>query len=495
MADRAHEPTTAAAAVPVEPDVIGPPAADREHTLRGHIGIPGVVFLVVAAAAPLTAIGGGLPVMLAIGNGAGTPMAYVVVAAVLLVFSVGYAAMSRHLIDAGAFYAYVTRGLGQRLGLGAAALALLTYTAIQAGVYGLAASTVQAVMTRYGGPDLPWWIWAGVLLAIVGFLGFLSIDVGAKVLGVLLTLEIGIVAAIAVAVLVQGGGPEGISFTSFTPSAFFDGAPGIALMFAVASFIGFEATAIYGEESKNPTRTVPISTYIAVALIGVFYAFSSWAIVLAFGPTQIVAAAQADISGLTFAAAGTYLGSVAADVMLVLLLTSLFAALLAFHNAIARYLFALGRQGALPSALARTHVQHGSPYVGSAVQTVSAVVVLTVFTVAGADPVLHIFSWMSGLATISILLLMVLTSVAILVFFQRHKIDNRVWNTRVAPALGGLGLVGITALSLANFTTLISGSVALASVLLVVIVGAFLAGVLLSFRTPAAAPADSPVRR
>jgi hypothetical protein len=45
---------------------------DAAHTLRGHIGIPGVVFLVVAAAAPLTVVAGALPVMLAIANGPGS---------------------------------------------------------------------------------------------------------------------------------------------------------------------------------------------------------------------------------------------------------------------------------------------------------------------------------------------------------------------------------------------------------------------------------------
>lgn len=450
--------------------------------LRGSIGIPGVVFLVVAAAAPLTAIGGALPVMLAIGNGAGTPLAYVVIAVALLIFSVGYAAMSSHVTDAGAFYAYVTQGLGRRMGLGAAGLALLAYTAIQAGIYGLAAVTMQGLVIKYHGPDLPWWLWAFLLMAIVGFLGFRNIDVGTKVLGVLLVLEIGIIAVLTVVILTKGGA-HGISFSSFSPGTFFHGAPGIALMFAVASFIGFEATAIYGEEAKNPRRTVPVSTYIAVSLIGVFYALSSWAIVLAYGPDQIEAAAQADTSGLVFAAGATYLGSAAGDILQILLLTSLFAALLAFHNAIARYLFALGRQGALPRALSRTHITQRSPHIGSATQTASAFVVVGIFAIAGSDPILQLFTWMSGMATIAMLVLLVLVSVAVLVYFQRNTVDSRRWNTRIAPVLGILAMIGITVIALANFTTLISGSATLAAVLLAIIVLAFGGGILISFTT------------
>jgi amino acid transporter len=474
---------------PAAPATAAPPADDAGgRGLRGSIGVVGIVFLVVAAAAPLTAIGGALPVMLAIGNGAGNPMAYVVAAVVLLLFSVGYATMSRHVVDAGAFYAYVSKGLGTPVGVGAAGLALLTYTAIQAAIYGLAGATAQGLSTQYGGPDLPWWVWAFLFMAVVGLLGYRNIDVGTKVLGVLLTLEIGVIAVVAGAVLAQGGA-DGIDVRSFTPSAFFSGAPGISIMFAVASFIGFEATAIYGEEARNPRRTVPLATYLAVVLIGAFYALSSWAVVLAFGSDGVVAAAQADTAGLVFTAAAEYVSPVVADVMLVLLLTSLFAALLAFHNAISRYLFALGRQGMAPDVLSRTHVRHASPHVGSLAQTGTAFVVVAVFAVAGSDPVLQLFTWMSGLATVSILLLMVLTSVAVLAFFARSRVDRRTWHTRVAPALGTLGLLGIVGLVLANFTTLISGDAVLATVLLTVIAAAFALGVVVALvRRPRRTP-------
>ena len=84
--------------------------------LRGSIGVAAIVFLVLAAASPLTTVAGSLPVMIGLGNGAGAPLAYIVAALVLLVFSVGYAAMSRSVEETGAFYAYVSKGLGNKLG-------------------------------------------------------------------------------------------------------------------------------------------------------------------------------------------------------------------------------------------------------------------------------------------------------------------------------------------------------------------------------------------
>lgn len=456
-------------------NTLSSPTAAARPGLRGSIGVTGIVFLVIAAAAPLTAVAGSLPVMIALGNGAGAPVTYLVVAVILLVFSVGYATMSSTITETGAFYAYVTRGLGRSPGLGAAALALLAYTTIQAAIYGLAASTTATVVARFGGPDLPWWLWAFVLMGIVAVLGYRSIDLGAKVLGVLLLAEIALIVILSGAVLARGGA-HGIDVSSFTPSAFFSGSPGIALMFAVGSFIGFEATAIYSAETKHPTRTIPVATYLAVITIGVLYAVASWAVVLAFGSDEVQATALTHSADLTLLTASEYLGPALADVMTVMLVTSLFAALLAFHNAIARYTHALSGGGFAPRRLAAVHPRHGSPHVGSLAQTGTALLLVAVFAMAGADPVLQLFTWMAGVATVAMLAVMVLTSLAVIVFFARSDADTRLWHTKIAPVLGGLGLCAMTVLVIANFTTLIGGSRILANVFLALIGCTFVAG-------------------
>lgn len=447
------------------------------NKLRGSIGVAGIVFLVVAAASPLTTVAGSLPVMIALGNGAGAPLTYVVAALVLLVFSVGYAAMSSAVTDTGAFYAYVTKGLGSDLGVGAAGLAVFAYSTVQAGVYGLAANTIGSLVVSYGGPDLPWWVWAFALMAVVGIVGYRNIDVGAKVLGVLLLLEVVAIVALSLSVFVRGGA-HGIDFTSFTPGAFFSGSPGIAMMFAIGSFVGFEATAIYSEEARNPKRTVPVATYVAIILIGVLYAVSSWAVVLAFGSDDVSAAANQDTANLTFNAAAQYLSPAAANAMAIMLVTSLFATLLAFHSAISRYLFALARRGYAPARLANVHDKHGSPHAGSLLQSASAAVLVGIFAIVGADPVLQLFTWMAGIAIVAILALMVLTSFAIIAYFRRTHSDTRLWHTRIAPLLGSLGLIAITGLVLDNFTTLMGGSRTIANVFLVAAASVFVGGVI-----------------
>ena len=55
-------------------------------------------------------------------------------------------------------------------------------------------------------------------------------------------------------------GAAGVGLESFRPSVATDGAFGLAMMFAFASFIGFEATAIYSEEARDRDRTIPRQT-------------------------------------------------------------------------------------------------------------------------------------------------------------------------------------------------------------------------------------------
>jgi len=167
------------------------PAETPETSLRkGRIGVLGIVFFVIAAAAPLVGMTGAVPVAIVLGNGAGVPGAYLAVAIILLLFSVGYSAMSQHVTNAGAFFAYVGRGLGINTGVGSAFVSLVAYFAIQLAIFGFFGAVMAGQMNAQFGLDLPWWAWVFIAWALVLILSVLSVDVGAKVLGVLLTLEL-----------------------------------------------------------------------------------------------------------------------------------------------------------------------------------------------------------------------------------------------------------------------------------------------------------------
>ena len=433
----------------------GPPQAHEahDHSLRkGTIGLLGIVFFVVAAAAPMAGLTGVLPPMILIGNGAGAAGAYVIVGVVLLLFGVGYAAMSAHMTHTGAFMAYVGKGLGVPWGVGSAYVSVVAYNAVQLCVYGYFGAVVSAQMEADLGIKMPWWAWAILALVIIQVLAILRVDVGAGVLGVLLTIELTTLVITGLAVLFQGGGPEGMNFgASFSPKAIFSGAPGIAFAFAFASFIGFEATAIYGEESKDPKRTVPRATYLSIVAITLIFGIVSFGVISAFGANSIVdktaeltsvdGTPLANPAALLFAAASEYVGPWLATVMGWLLLSSLFAALLAFHNAAARYFYSMGRAGLLPASLGTTSAKYRTPVVASVTQSVLAVVVIGLFLVFKLDPVLNLFYWGSSMAVIAINIVQALVCLSVVSFFRRTGLDRNVFRTTIAPILGFVGMV------------------------------------------------------
>jgi amino acid transporter len=447
----------------------GTPQAPESGKLhRRALGVPDLVFFIVAASAPLTAVAGGQAATYLVTGNKGVPFMFIPLGIVLGLFAVGYAAMSRYVANAGAFYAYVARGLGKVQGVGAAFVALIAYNSMQIGIYGLFGVALGAFMSDKLGIDLAWWGWCLIGGGVIGLLGVLQIDLNARVLAVLLCLEVVVVALFDFAIVADPG-PQGLTATGFDPSVAFGTAVGATLTFCVASFVGFESAAIYSEECRDPKRTVARATFIAVGLIAVFYALSAWLLGVAAGPDTIVDPAALGKAGfgtpdapdpttVLFITGADRLGAFWGDAASLLFATSLFAALLSFHNAVSRYAFALGRERVLPRVFGHVNGRTGAPSVASITQTTLALAVVGVFALAGADPVLKLFTWLTNLGALGVLLLMAMTSFAVVGHFRREPHpDVTAWAGRIAPALAGVALVVVLVLGVLNFNVLITG--------------------------------------
>src|SRR6478736_926193 len=462
-------------------NLAGPPNPAPERRLRGNLGVPSIVFMVVAAAAPLGVIGGVVPLGIAGGNGAGFPATFVVSTIILLLFAVGFTALTPYVQEAGAFFSYVRTSLGFPTGIGIAFVALVSYVALEAGVYGLLGPAGVDVVTLFGGPTLPWWAFAAAAFAITTFLGYRNIQLSSRVLAVLLTAEIAIVLVLDL-VIVARGGQHGLSTGIVNPSTIFSGSLGIGLLFALLSYIGFEATAIFRDEAKDPERTIPRATYAALILIGAFYAVTSWALISAWGDTQAVT--QATDSGGTFLSdvAQTYIKTAGNDIITVLYFTSLFACILAFHNVASRYVFALSQRDVLPESLSYPHTKHGSPHQASL--WISGVVAISIVlaVVFKLDPAAQFYTWFAGATTVGFVVLLIATSLAVLVFFGRDRRGHSQWRVRIAPALGLVGLLVSLILILANLKDLVGGSSILAWVILGLLIGSFALGAIVGTR-------------
>lgn len=439
------------------------------------MGTKDLVFTVLAALAPLTLIVAVAPLHFLKG-GAAVPGGYLVAGAVMALFAVGFMTMSKYVRNAGAFYATITRGLGRPLGSGAATLALLAYNGLQISTYGALGLYGADSFEKYTGASVPWWVFALVAVALVAWLGFRGIHTSAKILGVLLVLEVAVLVVLAVFVLAKGGAGE-TSFTSFNPGTVLT--PSNAAMFALVfgAFMGFESTAIFSEEARGGIRTVRRATYIAVGFIAVFYGFITWTIVQAVGADGIKAAAEKDTAGLVTGLFDEYTPGAVGAVMEILLLTSAFAALLALHNAANRYLFALGREGLMPAVFGRTHPRTRSPYLAGAAQTVLAVIVVAAWAAFGLDPYLQLLLWGSSIGFLGIIALWALCCLAVIVYLRRNAPESGLWRTLIAPGLSFAALCLILGLTIANISLLTGAGTTTNAVLLGLCAVAFAAGI------------------
>lgn len=433
---------------------------DVRRLKPGAIGLSGVIFMAVATSAPITAMSGNLPVGVGFGVGGGAPATYIIVTAILFFFSVGYIAMSRKLTSTSAFYGYISHGLGRVPGLGAGYMLMVAYMGFECSLVGIFGYFAHLTLQSQLGIGIPWVVCSLAAVAANAILAYFAINLAARVLTAFLLTEISVLAITAVSILIHGGGPHGIPLSSINPVNAFGAngltgaSVGLGIFIAFWSWTGFESTAIYGEESKDPKRIIPIATMVAVLGVGFFYIFVSWMTVAGNGvPESIRLSQSAQPLNLLFAPTRHFVGGWAVTTFQWLLITGSFACGLAFHNCASRYMYSLGRERLLPPMLGRTHPRHGSPYVASGVQMVFAVLVTGGFAVVKADPYLVQFVLMALAGTFSLVIIQALVMAATIVYYRRfHPAEAHWFSTLVAPLIGGVGLLGMIYLLLTNLS-------------------------------------------
>lgn len=423
----------------------------------GRLGAAAVIFFALAAAAPLAVVVAVLPPAFARGDGPLLPLAFVALAVVLLLFTSGYAAMAERAPFAGAMYTFVARGLGRPAGVGAAWVALLSYQALQLGLYGVAGAAAAPMLRSWFDVTAPWWAVAAAAWALVTLGGIMRVEVTSGLIALLVLGEAGVTAGFAAAnVLDPAGGPIRPAFD--LPAAFDSAAadrPALGLLLAVGvlAFIGFETTGAYAEEALRPRREVRSATYTAIIFVAVLLAGSAWAMSVGAGPGQVASLARARGAELAFDLAGARLSPWAVTLGRVTLLTGLVAAMLSLHQVIARYLFALGREQVLPGFLGRTARRTLTPRAASLTQSLVAGAAIAYFAFTGAAPAFAPRLAVCG--GLGILILLVATSLAALLHLNRVPGGETTWTRFFAPVLSTVALGTLAYLAFRDLPTLV----------------------------------------
>jgi amino acid transporter len=453
-------------------------AKDQARLKAGAVGLFGVLFMAVANAAPITAMSFNVPIAVGYGNGIGASGGFLFTTIVLSIFTVGFISMARYITTTGAFYGFISHGLGQIPGMASGLLAAVAYIIFEASLIGgFAYFFVNYVLAPLN-ISVGWlnWLTIGIIAAlIIGVLTYFAITLAAGILSVTLVSEVVLLLVLGVTVLVKGG-PDGYMFSSVVPpqngfaslpaNAFGTtvaaGTAAVGIFFAFWSWIGYETTAVYGEESRNPKRNVPLATMIAVVGLGVFYTFMSWMVVVGNGAKKSVElSAGANPIDLWLGLVNQNLGGLVENLYKLLVVIGSFACAMAFHNAASRYMYAMAREtpwSGLRRTLGGVNVKHGSPAVASWVQTGITVLLLVLFyqftnvyvpdkdgnPVATPDlvPYVNVYGLLAVIGTAFVLVVQTLTSIAVIWYFwvkKTHK-SNPI-ATLICPLVGGAGMI------------------------------------------------------
>jgi amino acid transporter len=414
---------------------------------QGSLNVAHIVFMVMATVAPAGGAVAILPLAIGLGVGVGTPGMYVFVMAIMLLFAAGFTRMVPFVHNAGAFFAYIVRGLGRPVGLAGAYIATTAYIALAAATGGAMGFFASGSVETFTGVSLPWWLYTLAGLVIVLILGYLRITLAAGVLGVALVLELIVVLVLDIAIIAQNGFGS-LPSASFKPSEIFvSGVVGVGMIFAFSCYQGFEGTAIYAEEARDPERTIPRATYISMACIGLFFVLTSWAFLAS--SSNAPAAAASSPGTFAFDLSDQFVGTAWTRILEVLIVTSCFAGMLAFHNASSRYMFALGRDGFLPRPLRTLHPTYQSPTVAGGTAFAVELVLVVGFALAGLDPLTNLSASLTGFGAVGLMVLITTTSLAVVVFFVRRGQFG--WGYTVAPVLAMIGFGAVTWFALTNF--------------------------------------------
>lgn len=407
-----------------------------------------VSFFMIASLGPLLVNGGTLTSSIAETGQTIFPAAFLLTAVVLALFVPGYLAMSRHVINAGPFYALITKGLGRPAGVAGALVAFAFYSAMQCSLYGMIGAQSAAFVADNTTWHPTWWVCALTAWALVALLGVAKVELTSKVLGVLSIAEILVIAGICAFGLAHPAGgrahlgvlnPAHLTVSSYGPLA----------AICVLCFLGFEQSVVYSEEAKTPRTTLLRATVVSLAVAAVIYVAGALAVDVHYG-SHVVTDAQAQGPALFLSMSP----GVLSDCADVLFLTSLFAAALAYHNTLIRYGYSLGRDGVLPSAVAAVR-RSGVARTASLVQSAIGLGAILATLLFQWNPATQLFYITSTTGGYGIMVLLAVTSVAILAFFARDSHGEsaavRIW----FPGISALALIGMVWACTANLSGLL----------------------------------------
>ena len=432
-----------------EPD---PTASSTGARLRRELTVWEAVGISVALMAPSAAVNI-IPQATAGVVGRAVPLTFILATVGVLLIAYTFVRLCQRFHHAGSVYGFVGATLGPRSGAIAGWALLGTYTLIgvatvtAAGIFGADVLDALGIWTNQP-------VWAAFLISAIALIGVLALAI-APVRGatrVLLSIEavtIALIVVVAVVILVRlaaGAAPPGhtVDLSVFTIPAGADvSAVFLGVVFGFLSFVGFEAAATLGEETRRPRRDIPRAILGTAVFGGLYFVFVTAVAMMAFGTDETGVAAFAGSGSLLGDLGSRYLAGWVGEIITIGAVISASACALACVLGAARLLFAFARDGVGFPALRQVSPTRGTPVYATVVVILAVYLFIgSAWFVLGATPFdVYIASGTAGTLILLVAYALATVGAARLLFFQGYR-EVAAWEI-IVPALALL-LIGYT---------------------------------------------------
>jgi amino acid transporter len=280
----------------------------------------------------------------------------------------------------GSMYAYTCRGLGLTAGgIGGWALIWAYLGISMAGVTGFSifADTLLGMM----GLHLPFIALFAVCVLIGGYCAWKDVQFSLILTLILEGLSVSFILLLCFIVLFQHH--FAVDSAQFTVSALPWSSVGLGVVVAIFSLVGFESATAFGDEAKNPLKSIPRAVSVSLLLAGAFFIFVTYVEVMGtHGYKTTLDQIDAPLNVLAQLANVPLLQiplSIGAMV-------SFFALCMSCLNAGGRVIYAMGRHGLFHAATADAHEKNETPHIAVILMSLLAFLVPSAMIMGGVEP-------------------------------------------------------------------------------------------------------------
>lgn len=281
---------------------------------------------------------------------------------------------ARRSTMAGSMYAYICRGLGLKAGAVGGWALIWSYLGIaMAGVTGF--TIFAGKLLAMAGITAPPVLLFAVCVGIGWFCAYKNVQLSAMLMLVLEGLSMTLISILCFIVLFQHH--FALDATQFDTHTLPWSSVGLGVVVAVFSLVGFECATAFGDEARNPLKSIPRAVIDSLLISGVFFMFVTYVMVQAtHGYATTLDKLDAPLNTMA------QLAHVPALQIPLSLgaMVSFFALCLSCLNAGARVIYAMGRHGIFHPATAQAHPKNETPHVAVSLMAIVAFVVPTICT-------------------------------------------------------------------------------------------------------------------